>query len=169
MGGVFRLERTPVSGAPYFELIGSDGNRRWSSNDKLFRTTDVLIGSVTKANRATPIDTVTTTTIGSCDPTATFVHGYMKFSNVGTAEDQFSPFTDVGDWYDAGGSYVGFPSVGVAGVRLDDCIVLTFLASGGTVTLEEQLVCYEIRNEFGQVFPFPGYTLDYELWITTFA
>ncbi len=165
MPAKFRLETAPVSGDPYFELLAADGSQRWSSRDKLFRVTDTLVGSVSYANRTTPLNGTTSQTLGSCSADATHVHGYVKLASVSLGAGQLSPFPAVGDWYYCSGTLVGFPSAGAS----DSLCAYTFLASGGSVTIEEQVTVYIIQNEFGQTFSFPAFTLDYELWIGTFA
>lgn len=163
MPGVFRFVPSPGSGPAYFELVGSDGNQRWSSKDKIFRVTDVLQGSIAFSQRSTPLDLVDTTTIGACNADADTVLGYMKLASITLQPAQLSPFPAVGDWYYVSGTYLGH-----AGYGSDSVCAYTFLASGGVVSIEEQLAIYEIQNDVGQTFPYPAFTLDYELWVGTF-
>jgi len=164
MGGVFRFVPSPVSGPAYFELVGSDGVRRWSTLDKIFRVTDVLQGTKSFTSRSTPINSVTTSTIGSCNTNANFVLGYMKVTTSLQA-GQLSPFPTDGDWFYVSGSYTAFAG---GGADLSLCSY-TFTASGGTVSLEEELAIYIVKNDVGQTFNFPAFTLTYELWVGTFA
>jgi hypothetical protein len=92
------------------------------------------------------------------------VHGYFRATSITLSAGQLSPFPALNDWYYVSGSYLGF----AGGGNSDSVCVYTFLASGGSVTLEEQLAIYIIQNEFGQTFSFPAFTLEYELWCCTF-
>lgn len=161
--GILRTYPQPPSAWTEIQLIGSDGQRRWSSNDKIFRVTDVLRSSISFAQRLTPINSVTSHTLGSCNANSNFVLGYVRMASISLQPGQLSPFPAIGDWYYVSGTYLGL-SAGDG----DNAAAYTFLASGGVVTLEEQLAVYLIKNDVGQTFPFPAFTLDYELWIGQF-
>ena len=161
--GALRTWPQPPSNWTEIQLVGSDGNVRWSTSDKIFRVTDVLIGSKSYVQRTTPISTVTTDTIGSCNAASNFVLGYVKLASITLQPGQLSPFPALDDWYYVSGTYLGLCSSGG-----DDASAYTFMASGGVVSIEEQLAIYTIKNSVGQTFPYPAFTLDYELWIGHF-
>lgn len=144
------------------QLIGSDGQQRWSSNDKIWRTTDVLKDTISFSIRPTPVYGVTSHTLGACHASANWVLGYVKLTALTLQPGQLSPFPALNDWYYVSGTYLGLTGVG------DDCCAYTFKAAGGSVVLEEQLAIYEIKNSVGQTFPYPPFTLEYELWIGHF-
>jgi len=160
--GVLRTWPQPPDAWTEIQMIGSDGVQRWSTADSIFHVTDVLQGSQSFPQRMTPVTGNSTATLGSCNAAATYVLGYMKLASVGLQAGQLSPFPAVGDWYYVSGTYLGFTGIG------DDCCAYTFMASGGVVSLEEQLAVYEVKNSVGQTFNFPAFTLDYELWIGYF-
>ena len=153
-----------TTGTPFFEFVGSNGVQRFSSNDKLLRCTDVIQGSISFSARTTPIGVVNSYSLGSCNASATFVHGYMRATAIGLQAGQLSPFPALNDWYYISGTYLGF----AGGGNSDSVCCYTFLASSGAVTLEEQLAIYIIQNEVGQTFSFPSFTLQYELWACAF-
>lgn len=167
--GTFRLNGSR------FELIGSDGNTRWTTDEKLFRVTNALTGSVTfpirTVSSAGVVSSDTDTYLGPCEGGSTFVNGYFKATSHGGTNLNAQPFTDVGDWIYANGTYVGFPIESAAtGARLDDVIALTFFASGGGVYLNERLLLYYYSTgEFAQGYSLPAYTIQYELWVGTFS
>jgi hypothetical protein len=163
--GRLRTYPLPPGAWTEIQLIGSDGQQRWSSADKIWRTTDVLKGSISFSVRSTPINTVTTHTLGSCNAASNWVLGYMRMSAITLQPGQLSPFPAVGDWYYVSGTYLGLSTSNSGG---DNAAAYTFTASGGVVRLEEQLVAYEIGNDVGQTFPFPPFTIEYELWIGHF-
>lgn len=161
--GILRTWPPPPSAWTQIQLIGSDGQQRWSSADKIFRVTNVLKGTISYPLRPTPINSVSAATLGACDPSSTFVLGYVRLLSISLQPGQLSPFPGIGDWYYVSGTYLGLCSVGG-----DDTSAYTFTASGGVVYLEEQLAIYEIKNSVGQTYPFPPFTLEYELWIGQF-
>lgn len=144
------------------QLIGANGQQRWSSNDKIWRAPSILQGTKSYSQRTTPVYGTTTTAIGSCNANATWVLGYVKLSAITLQPGQLSPFPAVGDWYHTSGTILGFAGVG------DAICTYTFTASGGTVYLTEDLAIYEIKNEFGQTFPYPAFTLAYDIEIGQF-
>lgn len=152
---------------PAIQLIGSDGVARFDSRDKLLRCTNVIKGTQTFAARNTPINATNVYTLGSCAAEATFALGYMRTTSVSFGTAALNPFPDTGEWWFMSGTFVGWPSPFASGGH--DAVAYTLLCSGGSVTLEEQLAIYEIKNEFGQTFQFGGYTLEYEVWACTFV
>ena len=160
--GVLRTYPAPPSAWTEIQLIGSDGVQRWSSADKIWRTTDVLRSSISFSQRSTPVIGSTTHTLGSCHADANWVLGYVKLASITLQPAQLSPFPAVDDWYYVSGTLFGLPGYG------DAACAYTFTASGGVVSLTEDLAIYEIKNSVGQTFPYPAFTFDYELWIGNF-
>lgn len=163
MPGRFTFNR--LGSPPYFELVGADGVQRWSSNDKLLRFPNSLRGTISFGYRTTPIESTTVHTLGYCSALATMVHGYMRCTSIDLGVGQLSPFPAIGDWYYVSGTYLGF----AGGGNSDSVCCYTFDVLGGEVRLTEQLAIYEIKNDAGQSFGFPAFTLEYDLELGTFA
>jgi hypothetical protein len=163
----FHVDLTPADlGEPFVALGGPDG-RQISSRDKIMRCTDTLIGTESFAGRSTPVNTVTTTKLGDCNPDATFVWGFAKIdpSSWGSGTWMFNPDDR---WFNVGGSYVqallntNYSSIGMA--------VYSIYATGGEVFIEEQLRMEGVTlSEYGQTASHPSFTLDYHLWCCAFV
>lgn len=164
---LLKIDLSPGDGGdPYIAMLGADG-RSVSTRDKLFRVTDTIIGSHAFSTRSTPFATTTTVDIGNCHADATMVFGFAKIT--APASEYYHGVPADGRWFNVGGSYVHLAHSILGPPKYRAMSVYTFYATGGDVFLEEQIAVEEYRNELNQVFPYPGFTINYELWVGAFV
>jgi hypothetical protein len=156
--------RIDLSPTPQIAFYNSAGVKMFSSADKLFRVTDVIIGTKQIASRATPQTGTTVYDLGNCHASADSVMGYIKwrYTESGFEVDALQRYLPANTWFYVSGSYVFARGSSIMAAY-------SFRASGGDVLMDEQLGIAEIKNSVGQSFPYQFGTMDYELWAGTFV
>lgn len=158
--------------------VTDGGTTVFDTDDRLFTVTDVVTDSITLdehvATRTispttnSPIDINTNITLHSINSSADTVRGAFYVSAAGTK----GALLDLG-WFNASGSYVHllyprFPALGgTTNAGLPSIAVYTFVASGGSLVLNEQVRLESqpvISPDTSTSVTLPGATLQYHLF-----
>lgn len=150
---------TITASPPLIQVTDTGGQVVLNTTEKLFYGSDRISGSISVPTRTTPFNFTQSYSIGSCNPSSTFVRGSMKVT--GYLGSDFGGGVPINQWFNVAGTYVHSQSIYVYQAY-------TFLVSGGAVTLEERGAARLHNNQFGQVFSIFGFTLSYDLFVGGF-